>query len=148
MTKKLFIIVSLLFSLLFISTVSLANNNMNTNSVNSIKNTATGAIGGTRNRIQNAAGSVTNMTNNLKGNDNMNNNTGNTANSNFNNAGITTNGATDNRAATNYQTTRTSTDIDNARKTSNTVTWVTLAIAAVVITGLVWYYVTTDAKRD
>jgi hypothetical protein len=150
MTKKLFIIVSLLFSLLFISTVSLANNNMdmNTNPVNNIRNTAAGAIEGTRNGIQNAAGAVTNMTNNLRGNDDMNNGTRNTTNSTLNNNGGATNGATTNRAATNYRTTRTSADINNVRKTSNTITWVTLAIAAVVITGLVWYYATTDAKRD
>lgn len=142
MTKKLLIIVSALFALLFISTASYATTNTNHNAANVIHNTAAGAIQGTNNLIHNA----------VSGAENAMHNNANTPGI-TNHAGTTTtthpNATTTNRVATHYGTTRTATDAtNNATRTTNMVTWVALGIAAVVIVGLVWYYSSNDVRRD
>ena len=151
MTKKLLIIVSVLFALLFISTASFA---VTHNPVNAIHNTTSGAIQGVNNAVHNTANNVRNSAHNVThpntGTTTHQGTTGTTTHQGT--TGARTHLNTPNRVGTRYGTTRTAADTTptthTARTTANVVTWVVLGVAAVVIIGLIWFYASSDVRRD
>ena len=136
-----------IISLFFIS-YTFANTNDIKNAAGDTVNTVRNVIGGTENAVEGAVKDVTNGVkdtgnnikndvnngvNNVTDGTNNNNNTGN-----MNTTG-NNNGYTANRTATE---TRAMTTTDNTflGMTTTMWTWLMLAVAAVVIIGLVWYY--------
>ena len=119
MKRKTLIILSILFALLFISTISFANNDIKdgvhsaTDTVidgaSNLVNDARKGVGAIENTVENGAKDIGNAIHH----DN-------------------TNG---------YTTTRTATTGTTTNGMNSTLwTWVILAVAAVVIIGLIWYY--------
>lgn len=119
MKRKTFIILSILFAILFISTISFANNDIKdgvhsaTDAVidgaSNLANDARKGVGAIENTVEDGAKDIGNATHH----DN-------------------TNGYTATRTATTGTTTN---DMN-----STLWTWVILAVATVVIIGLIWYY--------
>ncbi len=148
MKKRIFILVSILFSVLFINTFCFATTPTPANlqdAGNSIKNTAQDAGNNVKNAAQDTGNNIKNGIQNL-GNDvregiqNGENAVENTAKDMTNNGNNTNDG---------YNAVRTATT-GNAN-TGNTVwTWVILAAIAIVIIGLIWYYASqnTHNKND
>ena len=126
MKRKSFIILSILFALLFISTLSFANNDIKdgvhsaTDTVidgaSNLANDARKGVGAIENTIEDGAKDIGNAV--------------------FNDNNDYT--------ATKTATTETTTNGMN----STLWTWVILAVAAVVIIGLVWYYASQDNHVD
>lgn len=129
MLKKVFSLLIVAGLIFFTSTVFAANNTIG-DSMNKAGNTVRNVVGGAENVVENAAGAVGNGVRNV-------------GNSVTDGAGImTTNGTNSN---TGYTTTRTGTANGATNGTflgmsPNTWTWFILAIAAIIIVGLVWYY--------
>lgn len=118
MKKKTFIVLFILFALLFISTISFANNDIKdgvhsaTDTVidgaSNLANDARKGVGAIENTIEDGAKDIGNAV----FNDNAD-----------------------------YTTTRTATTTNASNSMNSTLwTWVILAVAAVVIIGLIWYY--------
>lgn len=138
MIKKVFALLVALTLIFFTSSVFAANNEMG-DSMNKAGNTVQNVVGGAENVIEDAAGAIGTGVKDL----------GNTFADGA--ARVTNNGNTDNNENTTnngYQTTRTATTraTDGANNgtflgmSSNVWTWFVLAIAAIAIVGLVWYY--------
>ena len=127
MKRKTLIILSILFALLFISTISFANNDIKdgvhsaTDAVidgaSNLVNDARKGVGAIENTVENGAKDIGNAIY-------LDN----------------TNGYTATRTATTGTTTN--------GMNSTLWTWVILAVAAVVIIGLVWYYASQDNHVD
>lgn len=127
MKRKTLIILSILFALLFISTISFANNDIKdgvhsaTDTVidgaSNLVNDARKGVGAIENTVENGAKDIGNAIQH----DN-------------------TNG---------YTTTRTATTGTTTNGMNSTLwTWVILAVAAVVIIGLIWYYASQNNHVD
>lgn len=127
MKRKTLIILSILFALLFISTISFANNDIKdgvhsaTDAVidgaSNLVNDARKGVGAIENTVENGAKDIGNAMHH----DN-------------------TNGYTATRTATTETTTN--------GMNSTLWTWVILAVAAVVIIGLIWYYASQNNHVD
>lgn len=127
MKRKTFIILSILFALLFISTISFANNDIKdgvhsaTDAVidgaSNLVNDARKGVGAIENTVENGTKDIGNAIHH----DN-------------------TNGYTATRTATTGTTTN--------GMNSTLWTWVILAVAAVVIIGLIWYYASQNNHVD
>lgn len=127
MKRKTLIILSILFALLFISTISFANNDIKdgvhsaTDAVidgaSNLVNDARKGVGAIENTVENGAKDIGNAIHH----DN-------------------TNGYTATRTATTETTTN--------GMNSTLWTWVILAVAAVVIIGLIWYYASQNNHVD
>jgi len=142
MYKKSLILVSIIFCIICISTISFAtdavknavNGATNTvmDGVNSLGSDVRTGIGNVENGIE---GAINDMGNNMENNNNNNDTTNQTQTNNFD-TGIT---------GTDYTATRTTADLTgNATNTATTWVWIILAVSAVVIVGLVWYYATQN----
>lgn len=125
---------------LFMFNYSFATNNQD-NSVN-LGNTISESLNKTGesahnvvNTVSNGAGSVGNMVS--QGAGNIGNSMQNTMNNGFNS--INTNNGTNN-VGNDYTATRTSDDAQFAGMNSTSWIWLIMAVVAVVIIGLVWYY--------
>jgi hypothetical protein len=133
MTKKLLILLSLFFCILFVSTVCFA-----TVDINTVGNTVRDGVKATENAIGNTAGGISNGVTQM----------GNDASS------ITDTNRTDGgQTTTDYTATRTATDggTDATGFMGSTAwTWVILAIVAIIIIALVWYYANqnTNTRND
>ena len=133
MTKKIFgaiIAISLLF---FTSSVFATSNDIGS-AMSTATNTVRNAVGGAENVVENAAGAIGTGVKDLG-----NTFTDGAARVTNNNSGRTTN------TTTGYTATRTATRAatNNDRilgMSANVWTWFVLAIAAIAIVGLVWYY--------
>ncbi len=138
MKSKISFIVLALISLLFISTISFANNDIK----NDIHNITDSTIDGTmqlgnevKNSIQKASGSIEDGAKNL----------GNTISNGIQNMdNFMTDGMQNSQATmdNSYTATRTTaSDLTNTdAMNSNLWTWGAIAVAGIVIVGLVWYY--------
>lgn len=127
MKKKTFIVLSILFALLLISTLSFANNDVK-NDVHSATDTVIDGVSNLANDARKGVGAIENtIEDGAKdiGNAIYHDNT---------------NGYTATRTATTGTTTN--------GMNSTLWTWVILAVAAVVIIGLVWYYASQDNHVD
>ena len=129
MLKKVFSLLIVAGLIFFTSTVFATNNTIG-DSMNKAGNTVKNVVGGAENVVENAAGAVGN------GVRNVGNSVADGA------ERMTTNGTNSNSG---YTTTRTGATNGTANgtflgMTSNTWTWFILAIAAIAIVGLVWYY--------
>jgi len=154
MTKKVFAILIAFVFMMFTTTVFAATGEMG-NSMNKAGNTVRNVVGGAENVLEDAgsaigtgmrnlgdtftagAARVTNNNNdNYSNNGNNNNNNSNTGNNNSN--------YTTGNGSTGYTATRTGTDtgVRVLGMSANTWTWFILAITAIAIVGLVWYYAT------
>lgn len=128
MTKKIIGCI-IAISLIFCTSFVLATNNELGDSVNKTSNTVRNVVGGTENVIENAAGSIGTGVRDLgntftEGAARMTNDN--------NNDGMNNDG---------YTATRTSADNGTILgMNANTWTWFILAIVAIAIVGLVWYY--------
>lgn len=134
MLKRSLIILFIIFSILFISNVCLANNTATTvkNVVNSGTNTVVDGISNLASDVRNGVGNLENGIEDALTMDDMNARND----DDFSNAGATT---TDNYTATRTATTREALGATGADTTTMWV-WVILAVAAITIVGLVWYY--------
>jgi len=143
MYKKSLILVSAFLLVLcvfsgFVSATDTVKNAVNgaTNTVmdgvNSLGSDVRTGIGNVENGIE---GAINDMGNNMENNNNNNDTTNQTQTNNFD-TGIT---------GTDYTATRTTADLTgNATNTATTWVWIILAVSAVVIVGLVWYYATQN----
>lgn len=127
MKKKSLIIVSVLLAILFISTVSFANNEIK----NGVHNVTDGVIDGAENLGRDIRSGVGTAENTIE---NGAKNIGNAITDGVNSVTRTNNAG--------YTATRTTATgaTNNTTMNSSLWTWIILAIAAVVIVGLVWYY--------
>lgn len=135
MTKKIFAFVVALLLIFCTSCVFAANNEVSASmnkAGNTVKNAAEGVrnvVGNVENGVENGASKIGNGVKDL----------GNT----FTDGAsrVTNDGVTTNRTTTNgYTATRTATGGTFMGMNGTTWTWFILAIAALVIVGLVWYY--------
>ena len=127
MKRKTLIILSILFAILFISTISIANNDIkdgdhsatdtDIDGASNLANDARKGVGAIENTVENGAKDIGNAMHH----DN-------------------TNGYTATRTATTGTTTN--------GMNSTLWTWVILAVAAVVIIGLIWYYASQNNHVD
>lgn len=133
MLKKNLIILFIFFCIICISNVCFANNMGNSikNGVSSITNTV---VDGTQNLANGIRNGVGNMENGIEGALTMDNNTSTNTN--------TTMTTTDNYTATRTATTRAATDDTGLFGLDSSTMWIwaIVAIAAIGIIGLVWYY--------
>ena len=136
MTKKILIAITILFATLFLSSSVFATNNVQDGARDigtEVKDSWDKLGGAVQNIGNNAKGAVDNVGNNARNSMNNNNTT---ANNNHNNNG--------------YTATRTSAVNNNGNlfgMTSNAWTWFIMAVLAVVIVALVWYYGTQTANN-
>ena len=144
MHKKSFLLVSAIFVVLFVlSGVVYANNDMQNDIKNGVSDTVNGVVDGVDrlgSDVRNGIGSAENGIEDALKVDDIGNGENNNQNNPNNNAGANVGGTT----GDNYTATRTATDLTGTSggATDNTTLWVWLivAIAAIVIIGLVWYY--------
>ena len=141
MTKKLFLLVSILFAFLFISSFSFAANTTTNPIKDTVNGLTGGAINGTTNLVQDVTGGAANAVNHAA-------NAAGTAGT----AGTarTPTAHTAPRALANnagYTAARTATPGATGIMNNNIITWVILAVAAVIIMSLVWYYAVQDTDR-
>lgn len=145
MSKKIFIMLFVLFSLLFVNTTCFATTIIAENSMqnagdtmknalqdagNNIKNGAQNLGDDVKNGVQNGGNAIKDMTNN--GNTNNPTTPG-------ENMGINT--------PTDYTASRTSTAGDSAN-TGTMWTWIIVALIAVVIIGIMWYYMAKNTRSN
>lgn len=144
MLKKGLLILFILFSILFISNVCFATNTANNvkNAIGTGTNTVVDGMSNLAGGVRNGIGHVENGIEDALTMDDMETRTN-------NNVGITTDSAmTTNTGATatngGYTATRTATTGDGAGlfgiDTSTMWVWIIVALASIVIVGLVWYY--------
>lgn len=126
MTKKILAVLIALFLLLSTSYVFAANNELG-ESMHKATNTVRNVVGGTENVVENAAGAIGTGVKDL----------GNTF---TDGAARVTDGKNDGYNTTRTTTTRTANNNTFLGMNSTTWTWFVLAIAAIAIVGLVWYY--------
>lgn len=130
MLKKNLIILFIIFCILCISNVCFANNTAN-NIKDGVNSATTTVVDGAKNLatdVRNGVGAVENGIEGALTMDNMNNRT-------------TNNGTAARTTTDNYTTARTATTTNaTGMGTSTMWVWAIVAVAAVVIIGLVWYY--------
>ena len=149
MHKKSFILLSVILFVLFICSGFVCATNEVKNTVNNVTNTIVDGTARLGNDIRNGVGAAENG---IEGaltmdDDNMNDNNGN--NGTDANDGTNEAGENDEALIGDYTTTRTTADA--ATPTDNTSTlwiWLIVAIAAIVIIGLVWYYGTQNRTHN
>ena len=129
MKKKSLLIVSVLLAILFISSISFANNEVK----NDIHNATDTVVDGAENLAEDVRNGIGNAEDAIENG--------------VRDAGTAiTDGANDMTRTDNsgYTATRTTASDTTTNNTMNSTlwTWIALAIAAVVIVGLVWYYAT------
>ena len=120
MKRKTFIILSVLFAILFMSTVSFANNDIK-NGVHSATDTVIDGASNLANDARKGVGAIENTIEDGA--------------KNIGNAMYS-----DNTGYTATRTATTGTTSNNMMNNGTLWTWVILAVAALVIIGLVWYY--------
>lgn len=133
MKIKSLIIFFIILAILFISTISFATNDMGNNIKSGIHSVTDTIVDGTANLANDVRGGIQNAENTVE---NGARNVGNTVSEGMNDVGTA---ITDNNR---YTATRT-TAIDAVEAeimNSSIWTWIILAIAAVIIVSLVWYY--------
>ena len=141
MTKKIFLLVSIIFAFLFISSFSFAANTGANPVKDAVNGLTGGAINGTTNLVQNVTGGAANAVNhgaNAAG-----------AAGTAGTARTPAPAAAAPRTAANpgYTATRTSTDAAATVMNTNMITWVILSVAAIIIISLVWYYAVQNTDR-
>ena len=138
MAKKIFVSFAIIVLALCCSVCFAAENNSNVNLGEEI----TDSLDKTGDSIRNVADDVMNG---VDGNtrNNRNNNTNNNGNDNRT-------GYTDNNAFNNgYNAVRTSVDdVATGNMSTTTWIWIILAVAAIIIVAMVWYYAVQDNNRD
>lgn len=126
MTKKFIVVLLAIFLLLSTSYVFAANNELG-DSANKTSNTVRNVVGGAENVVEDAAGAIGTGVRDL----------GNTF---TDGAARVRDNGNDGYDATRTATARTANDNTFLGMNSTTWTWFVLAIAAIAIVGLVWYY--------
>ena len=147
MTKKILIVLTLLASLTFFTSIVLANTDMNnmandatnvmSDSWNKMSTTMENLGNNTKGAINSAGNAIQGAMNNIENTLDMNTDD-NSTDSNYN-----SNANDDNfNDSTDYTATRTAATTNNNMfgLNSNTWTWVVLAVLGIAIIGLVWYY--------
>lgn len=131
MNKKIYVSFAILLSIMFSITFCFATSNTDGlgNTVNDVRN----FVGGVENTVENAALDITDTSKNITGD--MENGMNSDAKTNGT-MGITTK----ENSSSQYSTARTSTDNTVMGMTSTAWTWIILAIVAIAIIALVWYY--------
>ena len=151
MKNKSLILVSIILAILFISTISFANNDMSNDIKNGIHGVTDTMVDGTANLANDVRSGIQAAENAVEdGARNVGNaisegaqDIGNTVTNGMDNADEA---LTDNNNG--YTAARTTTDMANAGTTNSSLwTWIILAIAAVVIVSLVWYYASQNNDR-
>ena len=141
MLKKSLLILFIFFCIICISNICFANNTANNikNGVGSVTNTIVDGAKNLATDVRNGVGAVENGCEGALTMDDMN--TRNDDNDNNNNNTATTNNG-------DYTATRTATTRDATgafgMDTSTTWVWIIVALASIVIVGLVWYYGTQN----
>ena len=146
MYKKTLILVSIIFCIICISTFSFATDAVK-NAMNGATNTVMDGVNSLGSDVRTGVG---NLENGIEGaindmGDNGENNDNNTENNNDTENQTTTDNFDTRMTGTDYTATRTTADLTGT--TANTATtwvWIILAVSAVVIVGLVWYYATQN----
>ncbi len=141
MYKKSLILVSIIFCIICISTFSFAADGVK-NAMNGATNTVVDGVNRLGSDVRNGVG---NLENGIEGaiddmgdNNDYNNNQDATVN-------LTNDDNNDVTATTDYTATRTTADaVGDTVNTTTTWVWIILAVASVVIVGLVWYYATQN----
>ena len=146
MNKKLLFTVGLLIALIFTFAVTFSFATDGNGAMNTVNNAANGVrnvVGGAENAVEGAVDGVTGATRTTT------NTVGNTTHNTLNNNGATAMGTTNNTtyAANRTATTRAATTGTFLGMSSTMWTWLILAIAAVVIVALVWYYSNQISNR-
>ncbi len=144
--KKILISSILLFTISLLSIQIFAatvNNDVKSNTEN-VKNSVLNTVNGTKNAAKNVGNSVGNGLTNAK--NTVVDSTEKTGNS-VMNAGNSLMGTMDNMD-NNYTAQRTAADVTVLGMSTNTWTWLILAIVGIAIIGLVWYYGAQYEHRD
>lgn len=146
MKSKLLIIFSIILAILFISTISFANNDVK-NGIHSATDTMVDGVSNLANDVRSGVRTAENVIED--GAKNLGNaisdgaqDLGNTVSDGINDVDRT---ITDNDG---YTTTRTATGTTSNTMNSSLWTWIILAVAAVIIVGLVWYYAAQTENRN
>lgn len=135
MTKKIFLVATIITGLLFISSHTFANNDLQ-KAGNSVRNVVGGAENAVEGAVGSAAGAIKNGTNDIG---NTGNNLVKDMKDGTDRTHTKTTGTTANRnTGTGYNARRTAATF--AGMTSTAWTWLILGIAAIAIIALVWYY--------
>ena len=133
MLKKVFSLLIALFLLFFTSSVFAANNEVG-DSMNKAGNTVKNVVGGAENVVEDAAGAIGTGVKDL----------GNTV---SHRASNVTGNMNDGYTATRTTATRTADNRGFLGMSANTWTWLVLAVVAIAIVGLVWYYVAQNKNE-
>lgn len=141
MAKKLFISFAIIVLSLCCSVCFAAEENSNVNLGEEITDSLDKAGDSVRNVADDVMNGVNGNTRNNRNNNNNNNN-----NNNYN----ARNNNMDNNVFTNgYNAVRTSVDdVATGNMSTTTWIWIILAVAAIVIVAMVWYYAVQDNNRD
>ena len=127
MKRKALVVLFILFALLFISTISFANNDIK----DGVHSATDAVIDGASNLVNDARKGVSAIENTVE------------------NGAKDIGNAIHHDNTNDYTTTRTATTGTTTNGMNSTLwTWVILAVAAVVIIGLVWYYASQDNHVD
>lgn len=160
MKKSIFIISFIMFLLIFSFSCVFANNDSETlvnnvrNAVGGAENVVEDAAKGTAGAIKDGFNTVGNKTTEDVGNNvkNMGNNAANDAkymgDNMINDGNDIVNEATSLRPDDDYTATRTSNDTDANFMTNNVWTWIILAIIAIIIIAVIWYYATKNNTNN
>ena len=112
-SRKFFVSLAIILSIIFSFTLSLASND---NMINDATNGMKDFINGVKDTTENVTGSITNTSKNLTGD--MEN------------------------GLMGYNTQRVSTEDNVMGMNSNTLSWIIIAVATIAIVALIWYYLT------
>ncbi len=133
----LFCLITLISSLVFATNMVKGTENM----LRDVGNGIQGAVNTTEDSARNAKNGIVNVVNDMgHGAENATDDV-------TDNMGI--GGFTDNRGEGTYTASRTSAYADNAVASNNSMVWMILAVAAIIIVALVWYYgAQADTNRN
>lgn len=148
--KKFLLIIGFVFAILFTSSTVFAADNVG-NAIQDAGNGIRNVVGGAENVVENGVNGFGNAVkdgiDNIGNTMNFGNNNSTTNNNNFMKSNNSSAGLTGNTNG--YTATRTTTDGNSSGMASTAWTWIILAIAAVLIIGLVWYYAAqTNSRTD
>ena len=150
MSKKIFVGLFIIISLVFSYTFVFAADGVVNNAADGVRN----MVGGAENAVEDAAKGISGASKNITGEmtdnrDKTNQNMDgiNNGNDGIENENTVNNDRINTTNGTGYATTRTATTDTFMGMTSAAWTWLVLAVAAVVIIALVWYY-STQITRD
>lgn len=141
MAKKIFMFFAIIILSLCCSVCFAAENNSNVNLGEEI----TDSLNKTGDSVRNVTNDVMNGVNG-----NARNNNNNYNNNNYNNGNYNRNNNTDNNVFTDgYNAVRTSVDdVATGNMSTTTWIWIILAVAAIIIVAMVWYYAVQNNDRD